>query len=214
MVLPRYRLIDWVKNLFKSISAFKTSFMPTALLAHIVSFRLTKSLIAVLLPIIYFCLIGMVYLPIKSLKNDAELHALKVANHHQYGHYQNFDKKLLSAKLFNYYAQKSKFDVMGLLRTLAKSVSPEGVATDIRWHIEPNVKTKKDDKILTVTLEIDEQGLLYGKKRRGKLKQKPKTIEQYQKKVEESLKTLWNPAYINWQATTPYKQILKISFKS
>lgn len=214
MVLPRYRLIDWVRNLFKSASALKASFMPTALIAHVVSFRLTKSLIAVLLPIIYFCLIGMAYLPIKSLKNDAELHALKVANHQQYGHYQNFDKKLLSAKLFNYYAQKSKFDVMGLLRTLAKSVSPEGVATDIRWHIEPNVKTKKDDKILTVTLEVDEQGLLYGKKRRGKLKQKPKTIEQYQKKVEESLKTLWSPAYIHWQATTPYKQTLKISFNS
>jgi hypothetical protein len=113
------------------------------------------------------------------------------------------DKKLLSARLFQFYKEKSTPSAIPVLRTLTAPITPEAVATELQWQ-EINAPSLTYN--LKMALSTDVKAL----EARHKKNKKQTPLESYQQKVEKIITKIYPSAHIEWSPSNQ-KNVLSIS---
>ncbi|MBY0462677.1 MAG: hypothetical protein K2Q34_05815 [Alphaproteobacteria bacterium] len=114
------------------------------------------------------------------------------------------EKKLNSAKLFQFYKNQSRPNLIPKLQSLTANITPEAIATELKWQ-EINTPTLTYNLKMTLALDIRTSDT--PAKKNGKKAPNP---EAYQQKVERSITKICPSAHIEWPPS-PQKTSLNLN---
>ena len=117
-------------------------------------------------------------------------------------------KKLNSAKLFQFYKNQSRPNLIPKLNTLTSFITPEAIATELKWQ-EINTPTLSYN--LKMTLALDTRASDTRAKKNGK---KPLNLETYRQKVEKGMNKICQSAHIEWPPSSQKASLnLNVSYE-
>ena len=204
-------------SLFSALKLLNFSFLPPlasqdssfelpAIRSQRLAFLVPQLAIHICIPfIILLFLFGSFFL-VKGIK-QSHIHSSlsgEIANH---TFSANTQKKLTSAKLFQFYKNQSRPNLIPKLQSLTTLITPESIATELRWQ-EINTPTLSYN--LKMTLALDTKIIESNTRKSGK---KIPNTETYQQKVEKGINKICPSAHIEWPPSSQKTSLnLNISY--
>lgn len=180
-----------------------SSFELPEIRSHRLSFLLPQLTIHICIPLLILLFLFGSFFLLKGINQERLYNSLSQEINH-YALEPAAQKKLISAKLFQFYKNQSRPNLIPKLQTLTTSITPEAIATELKWQ-EVNTPTLRYN--LKITLAMD----LTSTEGRGKKGRKKATsIESYQQKVEKAMNKACNSPHIEW-APSSSKTLLNLN---
>ncbi len=206
LTMEPFTLWSWIKSWDLNFLPFtfgqNSSFELPEFKLQRLAFSLPQLVVQICVPLFFlFMLMGIVF-SLKSfnqnrhfglIENQLTQHAIPV----------NGDKKLVSARLFQFYKEKNVKSPLPMLKTLTLPITPEAVATELKWQ---GIDTPTLTYNLKITLSTDAKTL----EARHKKNKKQTAFESYQQKIEKAVNKACPSAHIEWPPSNQ-KGILNIN---
>ena len=178
-------------SLIPPLSSQEASFEIPSIRSHRLAFLIPQLAIHICVPLtILFSLFGGFFL-VKGMKqsrvNDFLLQ--ETADHKLDTSAQ---KKLMSAKLFQFYKNQSKPNLIPKLQAVTAFIGPEAVAAELKWQ---EMNAQKLSYNLKISLALDPKALESRAKRGSK---KALNLETYQQKVEKGISKVCPSSHTEW----------------
>ena len=180
-----------------------SSFELPEIRSHRLAFLLPQLAIHICIPLLILLFLFGSFFLVKGIKQGRFYNSLTQEITH-YALEPAAQKKLTSAKLFQFYKNQSRPNLIPKLRALTASITPEAIATELKWQ-ETNTPTLKYN--LKMALIIDFKSIDGRNKKGGK---KATSIEGYQQKVEKAMNKVCNSAHIEWRPSAS-KTVLNLN---
>ncbi len=198
------RLLNF--NFLPSLSGQDTSFELPAIRSHRLAFLIPQLIIHLCIPLIILLFLFGGFFLVKGIKENQTHNFLsgEIASHTLSAETQ---KKLILAKLFQFYKNQSKPNLFPKLKSLATLISPQAIATELKWQ---DINTPTLNYNLKMTLILDTRTTEQNIK---KSKKKISNIETYKQKVEKGMIKICPSAHIEWAPSSQKNSVsLNISY--
>lgn len=203
--LPVTGLFSWIRRLFSAPTLQTSTFLPQVLFSHVASFWLTRYVAAITVPLVYFSLVGSLLLGFKNIRYSARTEAVAGLLQAQKEKMSDLEKRLVTASLYEYSLKREGLDPVAILRTLAKTFGPYGVASEIRWSQEGSDQARPKNgyagewakKALSLTLQVNPASFSGGKKGKNS-GSKITSVEELKSKIEQALSKEYSGVRLEW----------------
>lgn len=193
-------------NFLPPLNGQDASFELPAIRSHRLAFLIPELIIRLCIPLIILLFLFGGFFLVKGIRQNQTHNFLseEIANHTLSAETQ---KNLTLAKLFQFYKNQNKPNLFPKLQSLAALISPQAIATELKWQ---DINTPALNYNLKMTLVLDtrttEKNIKKGKK-------KIPNIEAYKQKMEKGMTKICPSAHIEWSSSSQKNSVnLNISY--
>ncbi len=210
LTIEPFTLWSWLKSWDLNFLPFafgqNSSFELPEFKLQRLAFSLPQLVVQICVPLVFLLMLTGLIFSLKAINQNRHFNILK-NQLAQNAIPADSDKKIMSARLFQFYKEKSIPSPIPMFRTLTAPITPEAVATELKWQ-EINTPTLTYN--LKLSLSIDNKTL----EARYKKNKKQTTLESYQQKVEKAVMKACPSAHIEWPPSNQKGTLnISISYK-
>jgi|GEM_PF-2715258 len=189
------------------LSAKECSFEIPAIRSQRFAFLIPQLSIHLCIPLFILCLLFGTLFFAKGLQKN-QLYTSLTSEISKVAITGEAQKKLKSAKLFQFYQSKTRPSPLLKLRSLTAPITPEGALTELKWR---DTGTQAPSHNLKMLLTLNTKALEARAKKSGK---KILGTQIYQQKIEKSLEKSNPTSHIEWQPSQKKNSLtLNISYE-